>query len=102
MGLRVARCTLTSTAGLATDATEQGVDNSQDDGISSHELPTSDLEWDAAQRAAGMDLIDDDVLRDKEQEHSYEVAMAAWNDLRYDSRMPGAPLLPWQIGRAHV
>ena len=95
MGLRVARCTLTSTAGLATDATEKGVDNSQDDGISSHELPTSDLEWDAAQRAAGMDLIDDDVLRDKEQEHSYEVAMAAWNDLRYDSRMPGAPLLPW-------
>ncbi|KAF2855960.1 hypothetical protein T440DRAFT_494799 [Plenodomus tracheiphilus IPT5] len=58
-----------------------------------NELPGG-LDWDTVQRVAGMDLIDDHVLRQKEAD-SHDAATAAWQDLRYDSRAPGAPPLAW-------
>lgn len=85
--LRAALCSTTS----ATEASD-----SQHDDTSLQELhSTSSSEWETVQRVAGMDLIDDQVLRGEEQMHSYDVATAAWNDLRYDSRMPGAPSIQW-------
>ncbi|KAI8941411.1 hypothetical protein NX059_002634 [Plenodomus lindquistii] len=60
----------------------------------SHDALPPGLDWDAVQHVAGMELIDDHVLRQKEVQ-SYDAAAAAWDDLRYDSRTPGGPSLAW-------
>ncbi|KAH9865369.1 hypothetical protein J1614_008952 [Plenodomus biglobosus] len=65
----------------------------EQDAISHDELPGG-LDWDTIQHVAGMDLIDDHVLRRKEVQ-SHDAATSAWDDLRYDSRTPGAPPLEW-------
>lgn len=61
--------------------------------VSYGELSES-VDWDAVQDVAGMDLVDDHVLRQKEAQ-SHDAVTSAWDDLRYDSRTPGAPALEW-------
>ncbi|KAF1939385.1 hypothetical protein EJ02DRAFT_456983 [Clathrospora elynae] len=56
----------------------------------------SDLNWQAMHRIVGMELVDDHVLRKPEMPSQvYDVLEAAWDDLRFDSRFPGAQSLEW-------
>ncbi|KAF1840690.1 uncharacterized protein K460DRAFT_346840 [Cucurbitaria berberidis CBS 394.84] len=64
-------------------------------GVPLEDLP-NDLDWDLIHRIAGMELVDDQVLRQQEAEsHIHDVVQTAWNDLRFDSRLPGAQSLEW-------
>jgi hypothetical protein len=64
-------------------------------GLSLEDLP-EDLDWAAVQRVIGMDLVEDQVLQTQEVESQIrDYADMAWDDLRFDSRFPGAQLLEW-------
>ncbi|KNG45265.1 protein required for cell viability [Stemphylium lycopersici] len=58
--------------------------------------PPQDLDWNAMQNIIGMELVEDDVLDTQEvQSQIRDYSELAWDDLRFDSRFPGAPLLEW-------
>lgn len=64
-------------------------------GLTFDNLP-KDLDWDAMQRIVGMELDEDQVLETQEvQSQIRDYADMAWEDLRFDSRFPGAQLLEW-------
>ncbi|KAK7193768.1 hypothetical protein DPSP01_000322 [Paraphaeosphaeria sporulosa] len=69
---------------------------SERDTLRSVEATPSDLEWDNAFKAAGMDIIDDAVL-DKRQEqlHAALLPEVLWDLLRPDAHLNGPSLLEW-------
>ncbi|KAF2447795.1 hypothetical protein P171DRAFT_429400 [Karstenula rhodostoma CBS 690.94] len=66
------------------------------DTLRSVEAIPSDLDWDDAFKAAGMDMIDDAVL-DKRQEilDTAAIPEVLWDLLRSDARLDGPSLLDW-------
>ncbi|KAL6155915.1 hypothetical protein ACJQWK_05453 [Exserohilum turcicum] len=63
--------------------------------LSFDDLPP-DFDWQALQRIVGMDLVDDPVLQALEVESQIrDYGEMNWDDLRFDSRFPGAQLLEW-------
>jgi hypothetical protein len=64
-------------------------------GLAFDDLP-KDLDWNAMQRIVGMELDQDHVLEAQEvQSQIRDYADMAWEELRFDSRFPGAQLLEW-------
>jgi hypothetical protein len=48
------------------------------------------------ERLVGMELVDDQTLQDQEiQSQLRDYAEMAWEDLRFDSRLPGSQVLEW-------
>ncbi|KAJ4372847.1 hypothetical protein N0V83_003138 [Neocucurbitaria cava] len=64
-------------------------------GVPLEELPDA-LDWSIIQKVVGMELVDDPVLRLQEtQSQLHDLAQGHWDDLRFDSRLPGAQSLEW-------
>ncbi|CAO2650286.1 Nn.00g015780.m01.CDS01 [Neocucurbitaria sp. VM-36] len=64
-------------------------------GVPLEDLP-DELDWGVIQRAVGMELVDDPVLRQQEtQSQIHDLVQGYWDDLRFDSRLPGAQVLEW-------
>lgn len=73
------------------DAARGGTDEPRAHRDGTGDEASEDVQWDAAHHAAGMDTADPIVSQEQIQAR----AEAAWDDLRYDSRLPGAESPEW-------
>lgn len=61
----------------------------------------SDLDWTHVTRVAGMDLADDQKLFHRMHSRAYDDPEGAWDELRWDSRLPGMQQLQWPANTGH-
>jgi hypothetical protein len=78
-----------------TEAATERVHQPHYHGLSFADLPR-DFDWEGMQRIVGMELDDDKILQAQETKSQIrDYAEMDWEDLRFDSRYPGAELLEW-------